>query len=151
VAKSTGRPRKPDHLKVVEGTDRPDRINDEQPVPTSPLGDPPARLPDLATRLWSEYAPGLWWLTGADRSVFERYCRHFAMYLWACDEVENTGQVQVADSGYQTTSGAMQALHKSEVAMDKIAAGLGLDPVSRSKIKAGEKPVESPWQKFKEG
>lgn len=151
MPKQTGRPKKPDHLKVVQGTARPDRVNSEQPLPDGELGDPPDRMPELAQRLWREIAPEIWWLTAADRSTFERYCRHFALYLWCCEEVEREGPVQTFKSGAQNASGAMIALHKSEVAMDKIGAGLGLDPASRSKIKAGERPVDSPWKKFREG
>src|SRR5258708_37641120 len=39
-----GRPRKPDHLKIVGGTAQPSRMNPLAPVPTKALPDPPEHL-----------------------------------------------------------------------------------------------------------
>lgn len=43
-----GRPRKPDHLKVVAGTDQPSRMNPLAPIPTKALPTPPEHLSDRA-------------------------------------------------------------------------------------------------------
>lgn len=43
-----GRPRKPDHLKVVAGTDQPSRMNPLAPRPTKSLPSPPENLTERA-------------------------------------------------------------------------------------------------------
>lgn len=52
-----GRPRKPRALKLVQGTDRPDRANTKAPAPRSvPLPPPPKGLTKFHTRAWRELA-----------------------------------------------------------------------------------------------
>lgn len=81
-------PRKPRHLKALQGTMRGDRES-MGPKPQPLLGEPPRGLPVAARKLWRELGPrleeqGLG--TVLDRPAFERLCRLHAQLL----EVEET-------------------------------------------------------------
>ena len=149
MGKTAGRPPKPPELKLMQGTDRTDRVNEDEPVAEERLGDPPKRLSKLAKEMWLEFAPVYWWLGDADRPTFERFCETFALLRKTTTEVNKSGPVQTVKSGYETTSGAMQAWSKLDTALDRIASDLGQTPVSRTKIRTGKKPVENPWSEFK--
>lgn len=68
--------KKPQKLKVLEGTDRPDREK-EFPQPKPIIGNPPRGLPKEARKLWKKYAGTLESLGLAselDRPALERLC-----------------------------------------------------------------------------
>lgn len=71
-----GRPPKPTHLKVLHG-DRPDRINDAEPLPAKVDVQPPFPLSKAASEVWERLAPdriakGV--LTPWDADAFAEFC-----------------------------------------------------------------------------
>jgi phage terminase small subunit len=71
-----GRPPKPRNLKVLHG-DRPDRINNAEPVPSSLPVEPPYELNEDVREVWDRLAPdriakGL--LTAWDVDAFAAFC-----------------------------------------------------------------------------
>lgn len=49
-----GRPRKPDHLKIVSGTAQPCRMNPNAPAPSTVMPEPPAILSDRAQEIFRD-------------------------------------------------------------------------------------------------
>lgn len=77
-----GAPRKPTHLKQVQGTDKqhPERLNHNEPVPTRGIGEASGQLNEYERKIWDEVVgisyPGV--LGEADRVALEMMCRLIA-------------------------------------------------------------------------
>jgi len=143
-----GRPRTPTALKIVQGTDRPDRNNPDEPVPTGPLGPCPEKLRAEGKRRWEWLSDSAFWLTDADRGIAEQYCTRWALYKDAQKLVAQIGLIWTRkNDGYTQMNGALQAFSNSEKALMELGAKLGLDPVSRTDIKAKkpEAKTENPF------
>lgn len=138
-----GRPKKPTALKIVQGTAQPSRINPDEPVPTGPLGPAPDRMRAEGKRRWKWLSRAAWWLTDADRSVAEQYCTRWSLYLDALKQVSHFGQVWEREKdGYTQMNGALQALSNNEKALMELGAKLGLDPSSRTNIRAPKRDTK---------
>ena len=138
-----GRPRKPSALKIVQGTDQPCRMNPDEPVPTGPLGPAPQKMRAESKRRWSWLCDSAFWLTDADRGVAEQYCTRWAMYKDAQKLVAKYGQLWEREAdGYTQLNGALQAFSNCEKALIELGAKLGLDPVSRTDIKAPKQDMK---------
>jgi P27 family predicted phage terminase small subunit len=77
-----GRPSKPTHLKLLEGT-REDRINRNEPLPESTTIEPPVKLSADARRFWDELAPDMKAknvLTDWDLPILAQLCDALALY-----------------------------------------------------------------------
>lgn len=111
------RPRKPDHLHVVEGTFRPDRHG--EPPSMQPADNPPTPMRKLTKRkqqIWDEQIKEVPWLTTFDSMM----CTVF---------VELYAQFEKAPVGFPT----------SRVnALARIANDLGLTALSKSRVKIPE-------------
>lgn len=139
-----GRPRKPDELKILQGTFRKDR--DGVPAVVVPDGDvvPPDYLGDAALTFWHTIVPtmlsvGLAKPTDVPQlaSMCEWWARHrrYSAILDAMDD--NDKRL------YQTTM--LCAIASTN--FDKIAARFGLTPSDRAKLRVdlggGKKPIIS--------
>jgi phage terminase small subunit len=87
-----GRPRKPRALKLVQGTDRPDRANAAAPAPrAAPLPRPPADLNAREQRAWAQLAElvdPLRVVTAADIVAFRQMAVCIAMIDQARSELK---------------------------------------------------------------
>jgi len=140
-----GRPRKPTALKIVQGTAQPSRINPDEPVPTGPLGAPPARMRAEGKRRWAWLNESAFWLTDADRGVVEQYCTRWALYRDALKQVSHFGMVwERKKDGYTMMNGALTSLSNCEKALMELGAKLGLDPSSRTDIATPKRDQPGP-------
>lgn len=145
-----GRPRKPTELKAIQGTYRKDRENPEEPIPIGELGPPPDRPDQVEAGVWDQVRCAAYWLKDADRTTLERFCTWSAIWRDASRQVFEDGPVQVTPKGYSAPSGAQQVMMSAEKHVQRLGTLLGLDPVSRSKIKTGVRlDLDNPWAEFK--
>ena len=134
------RPRTPTALKVVGGTNRPDRANHLEPEPrllALDELDPPAHLDPRSAAVWDELAPmlrRLQVLTEADLIAFEMLCDAVADYRYARivrgDEFVLISPRTGAEMISQWFLSASIASKRAEAFMSKF----GMDPVSRSRV-----------------
>lgn len=124
-----GRPRKPNRLKLLQGTDRPGRMYPE--VEYVPLGEVPAPPDDLdgpdAVLMWEEIAPQLHAVgifTAMDKFIVLRLCNLHSAIL----RLERAHQ-RVPTSDVQVFSQLLQQL--------------GMTPASRSKVATSGAPKKS--------
>jgi P27 family predicted phage terminase small subunit len=136
-----GRPRKPTHLHVVEGTFRGSRHSLNIPKPDEELGEPSPDLSDAQRALWNDVkrvaAAGL--LKECDRSVVEAY-----VVLW--DQRRKCGQLigrsgggpLVRSTDHRVTRAienpALRLFRRLTEGMRALEQELGFGPSSRSKI-----------------
>lgn len=138
-----GRPRKPDHLKVVEG-DRETRINRDAPMPDLTSIMPPVALSDRAMEFWNSLAPqmrdkGI--LTDWDLPALAQACDCLAMY-W---EFRDLLEAHKDDSGvgvYMAKGAAggvikhpyWQQMRDAQGMALQIISRFGMTPADRSRL-----------------
>lgn len=163
-----GRPPKPTALKLIEGTARPDRINDREPEPPQGEIKPPKWLVGRSKRLWNEIAPVLdemGVLTTADPHALALLCDAYAEYLDARAVVKKEGATYqtsrvlgqlYTESGEEVPLVNTMVRQRPEVAIasdawrriQRMMSEFGLTPSSRSRIKASPKEEIDPFEEF---
>lgn len=145
----TGRPRKPQKLKIVTGTFRKSRETREwTPAPARPTC--PRYLNAIARkefrRLSRELSPIL---TLLDVGILAGYCASYAAWIEAAEKVETDGAVCSAAGGGSYQSPWVAIRNKSLELMHKFGAELGLSPVARTRVKPGNsEKQEDEFEKF---
>ena len=140
--------RKPNSLKKLHGTMRPDRTVKRT---ASASGEPvrPDILSDKAKEIWDDIAPKLieMGLLGAvDQSTFTSYCQSYADYLELTQYLNKLGPLNwytEAESGYRQVIPEVAERNKMFTQMQKLAPRFGMDPSSRSGIDTGKEPDTS--------
>lgn len=135
-------------MKVIEGTARKDRVNENEPVP--PEGDIscPARVKGRAREFWDEHAPyleqmGL--LTVADVPMMAELCQTEAEYWNAVDDVEEHGLrlMTYTEGGTRHMENpCVKIASDAGKRLKSLMVEFGMSPSSRTRVKAAPKPVE---------
>ena len=141
--RKSGRPRKPDALKQLQGTARKDRKRPNTPEPT---GKPkrPIGLSRQAVRVWSDLAPkliDLGLLSAIDASTFAVYCQAYADWLKLTRHLNKLGPLnwfQTSDSGYRQVIPEVAVRNTAYQVMQRLETRFGLDPSSRSSMSIAE-------------
>ena len=140
-------PRKPTHLKILEGNPGKKKLPAHEPIPTQPLRAPPAHLTVDEKRLWREVVgsmpEGLY--TRADKGTLERYCQKWAKHRQLGEEIAHTGNLVMGQAGNWVKNPLFLAQAQMADDMHRCATELGLTPASRSRIehRVEPAPVES--------
>ncbi len=138
-----GRPKTPTRLKVVAGTDRADRRNDNEPEPAL-LNDlePPAHLHERSAAVWRQLAPMLrkmLVLTEADVLALEMLCDQVADYRYARAQRGDDFVVH-SSKGSEMLSQWMVAQAMTLKRAEAFMGRFGLDPVARSRVMVDAQP-----------
>jgi len=143
---SRGRKRIPDHLKLVTGTARPDRMNPDAPEPSEELPRAPGDLPLRAVEIFGQLTATLDGMGLASKSDTQGLSL-LAYRLYQVEQcravIDREGMTYVSE----TVQGGLMVRARPEVAILDAAArhanGLlsefGLTPASRSKVSAKKK------------
>lgn len=156
---TAGRPPKPTALKVLQGTDRPDRANTSEPTPPAGPVSPPSWLRGRARTLFKARAAmlvGMKVATTADADALALYCAAFTEFV-ECDEfIRKHGPIysSIGPDGGVMHRPYPQVRMRSDAwrRVQRMASEFGLSPSSRSKlhIEAGEEP-EDPFAEWERG
>jgi P27 family predicted phage terminase small subunit len=153
-----GRKRKPDHLKVVAGTDRPDRTNPDAPVPLSELPTAPEWLSARAAEIFDQ-------LVGIVGSMGVGSASDTAMLAMAASRleeveictaiIEDGGRTFVSSAEHdeqgrvisQQIKGHPAVAQRSEAMRhaQSLLVEFGLSPAARSKVSANKSTNENPF------
>jgi P27 family predicted phage terminase small subunit len=139
-----GRPAKPTKLKVLHGTDRPDRVNPREPQPSADGVSPPAWLKGKARTHWKQIAPilqDMQILTVADETALAMLCDALAEYIEAQQVLRKEGRTYKT----YTEAGApmWRTRPESGIANDawrrvnSMLGQFGMTPASRTKVVSG--------------
>ena len=152
VGNRGGRPPKPTALKLVQGTERADRRNANEPQPDRGAPPVPSWLPVKARPHWRKIAPlldGMGVLTVADGTALALLCDVLAEYLDARAVTAALGATYTSESIARDEDGntvvTRMVRARPEVAMYQDAwkraramlAEFGLTPSSRSRLHVG--------------
>lgn len=149
-----GRKPLPTKLKVLRGTDRPDRANDAEPTPEIPDSlKPPAWMKrKVAREAFAEMAARLYRLglyTELDAMQLELLCQTYAKWREATRRSNVDPLVSPKGGSYMNPSlSAELALGKR---LQAIMTEFGLSPSSRTRLTVGEKESADPLEDFLKG
>lgn len=147
-----GRPRKPDHLKIIDGDPNKERINYDAPQPQDAVLIPPWPLSDKALEIWNRLAPDMksnGIFTTWDADAFAQACDCLAMYWTFREMLEDEHYIDVDKDGKVIASmkyvarGAAGGVIKSpywQMMRDAHAMAMvtlsrfGMTPADRSKL-----------------
>lgn len=149
-----GRKKLPLKLHVLNGTDRPCRRNEDEPIPDIPkeIPKPPDFLSDSAKVEWVTMAEKLYnlgLLTEIDHSALALYCQAWGEFKDAQKEIYGDEEKGVLGKGFTTISDKGNELqhplvgisHNAMQIAHKFLTEFGMTPASRSKTK-GSTPVK---------
>jgi P27 family predicted phage terminase small subunit len=143
-----GRPRKPSYLKVLQGTARPDRMNEQEPEPEVCIPTPPEIVASdqIANEAWRRLGRQLVAVRGitvVDWMAFESLCIEYARYCRANDAIKRTGEMKMikTKSGYMMQNPYLSISNNAFKNWYRMAVEFGITPSSRSRVSAGEKKV----------
>lgn len=148
-----GRKRKPDHLKVIAGTDQACRMNPDAPAPPEAMPIAPGWL----TKRGAEIFDGIVAILDEMGIASSADTQVITLCASRIEEVEITTAL-VEDNGriYETTSENGQTMVRSrpEVAQrneamrhaQSLLSELGLTPAARSKVSVTKKPEGNPFK-----
>lgn len=144
--------RTPDHLKIIKGTARPDRMNTNAPASNIGTPEPPVWLSERASELFMQHVvilQGMGIASPDDQTAL-------ALLASRIEEIEIcTAVIEDAGRTYSTTatSGDKLVRARPEVAMrneamrhaQSLLSEFGLTPATRSKVSAGKPQEENPF------
>lgn len=137
-----GRKPKPTHLKIVQGTAQPCRMNPNEPVLDVAQPGPPEGLSAAARKHWPVVCERLaiaGVMTAMDVDALEGYCEQYARWRQAMTEVEKHGAVVLAANGSPVVSPWVSIANQSFDRMVKAQVEFGMTPSSRTRVSAAKK------------
>lgn len=150
---NAGRNPKPTALKIDQGTDRKDRVLENEVQPTTIIDTiPPDDLDDLALAEWNYVVPELkrlGILTIVDLSIIKAYCLNMGRYFKSVKEVATEGEIMtIPKTGYKMPNPWIAIGNKALKNAIDIGVQYGFTPASRTRI-AAPKPIEEDgWDKM---
>lgn len=145
---------KPTHLKLVEGTYRPDRAPKKEIAPPPALSDTPPRGLDVhARRVWRQYAPllrRLGLLTQADTQSFLSLCEAWSRYERANVRLRAVFRQQSALTPERLSfiRQAEVSVERAEHTLRQLWSEFGMTPAARSRLDVYAPPPENEEDDF---
>ena len=151
-----GRKPKPTHLKLMQGTDRPDRILENEASPAIPteLPEPPDFLDEAGQKEW--YRTGEELLTSGilsriDLTALAAYCEQYSAWIEATRMVRKHGTViKMKTSDYLMLSPYLSVQKQAFTGMTRMLSEFGMTPSSRTRVRgdAGGSPPGGEYGDF---
>lgn len=138
-----GRPVKPIAEKLADGTFRADRanLNVPQPSPFDPNNPFDKEANFVAWQMWEYAVPELmekYAVGKLDRTLLWAYCRFYERAIWAGEAYDKASMTFTNDMGEMKISGFLKIEETSWDRVISYGARLGLDPISRQKIRGSK-------------
>lgn len=133
-----GRKPKPTNLKLITGTQRPDRENVDEPKPPITIPDAPDHLQDEEIDVFIDIAGKLARMrvmTEMDVDAVAFYAVRFVVWKEAMSVVRETGLLAKAKNGSPIQNPYLGIANKAQADCMKILIEFGLTPSSRTRIK----------------
>jgi P27 family predicted phage terminase small subunit len=146
-------PKKPTALKILQGTDRADRRNKNEPKPPVSAPNPPEHLSEYAKEEWDNITKillPLGLLTELDKAALSGYCQAYGRWRLAEEQLNKESLVIETQSGNVIQNPLVGIANKAMEHMRKFICIFGLSPADRSRVSV-EKPKkeENRFAKFK--
>ena len=139
-----GRKKKPTQLKIIQGTDRADRRNPNEPMPDPNIPPPPPHLKDEALEEWNRLSTELYnlgLLSNIDRATLAAYCVLWARWVDAESKIDRDTLVLKSKDGQPYQNPWLGIANRALTLMRHYISEFGMSPASRSRVEA--KPPKS--------
>lgn len=148
-----GRKMLPSNLKIIAGTERPSRVNHDEPRPEVKIPTPPSVLDKEGKKEWRRVARQLFALgilTDIDRAALAAYCNQYSVWYKAMralramavnDQLTDGLMIRTA-GGNAIQNPLLGIANKASDRMVAYASEFGMTPSSRTRVKA-EKALEN--------
>lgn len=151
----TGRPRKPTHLKIIEGNPGHRKIDDTEPQPEKAAPPCPKHLIGEARKEWRravKLLTEMGIITKADRSALAAYCQAYARWVEAETKLQTETMIYRTPNGYPVLNPYWTIANKAMEQVHKFLVEFGFSPASRTRIKGSAAPPQktevSPTAKY---
>jgi len=137
LAVTVGRRPLPTVVKILRGTDRPDRLPAEEPKPRRRNPRPPAHVQGEALREWKRMSKRLSsnkLLTEIDGTALAAYCIAYERWADAEDKIRRFGTVVKSPRNFPLQSPYLAIANKAMEQMMKILVEFGATPSARSRV-----------------
>ncbi len=137
-----GRRPKPTKLKLLQGTQRSDRVNLQEPAPKPEIPSCPKHIQGESRREWKRItkelgAVGL--VTRVDRAAIAAYCEAYGRWSEAVSKLHEKGLLVKAPSGYPILNPYLSIINSALDQMRKFLTEFGMTPSSRTRISVARK------------
>src|SRR5512136_1273338 len=137
-----GRRPKPTKLKLLQGTQRSDRVNRQEPEPKLEIPSCPRHIQGESRREWKRItkelgAVGL--VTRVDRAAIAAYCEAYGRWTEAVSKLHEKGLLVKAPSGYPILNPYLSIINAALDQMRKFLTEFGMTPSSRTRIHVARK------------
>lgn len=129
----------PRNLRIVTGTDRPSRMNKDEPIVPVTAPDPPEHLTDAQRDKFVEMAALLARMrvmSDVDVDALAFYCVRWCDWREAVDNLNATGHVVRSPTGRPMKNPWAGTMEKAHSDCMKILAEFGMTPSSRTRVSA---------------
>ena len=145
---------KPTKLKLLQGNPgkRPLPKNEPKPKTDAALKSP-KHLDAIAKKEWRRMAKqlhALGLLTDIDKTALAAYCTNYSLWVKASLEIQKTGMLIKAQSGFPMQSPYLQIANKAQGEMRKWLVEFGMTPSSRAGLNVETPKPKSKAQEFRE-
>jgi P27 family predicted phage terminase small subunit len=153
-----GRKRKPYHLKVVAGTDRPDRMNDAAPQASEEMPGSPDWLSSRANEIFEQLVGIIGPMgiaSASDTAMLAMVASRLEEVEICTAMIEDGGRTFVSSMEFdeqgrivsQQVKGNPVVAQRSEAMRhaQSLLSEFGLSPAARSKVSVGKKSAENPF------
>lgn len=137
-----GPPPKPTALRILEGNPAKRPLNPHEPMPKRGRPRCPSFLDREAKAKWKALVPELdrlGLLTIVDGDALAAYCQAWSEFRTSTETLRREGRTFKSQSGYLTPHPAVAQQRTAWQAIKAFASLFGLDPSSRSRLKAPPK------------
>ncbi len=144
--------RKPDELKVIEGTFREDRSNPDAPDYEKNIPKPSEHLQQGALIEWGRISTELYklgLLADVDKAALEAYCQAYDLWCRSSIELEKEGFTIETSNGNKIQNPYVGIVNQSREHMRKFALEFGFTPASRNNVTAKPKKDKNKFTKYK--
>jgi P27 family predicted phage terminase small subunit len=129
----------PTRLKVLRGTDRPDRRNPHEPTVQAATPRCPAHLGVEAKREWrraAKHLAAVGLLTQIDRTALALYCDAWGRWVEALHALQTYGLMVKSPNGYPMQSPYLAVANKASEQVRLLLGEFGMTPASRARVHA---------------
>jgi len=129
----------PTRLKVLRGTDRPDRRNPHEPAVEAATPRCPAHLGVEAKREWrraSKQLAAVGLLAQIDRAAFALYCDSYGRWVEATEAIQTYGLMLKSPNGIPMQSPYLAVANKAAEQVRLLLGEFGMSPSSRTRVHA---------------
>jgi len=150
-----GRPRKPSALKVLQGTQRKDRVNKNEPKPPAIKTPVPDYLSEIGKQAYAEFMEILHQMqifTVADAPNLQQLVETWAEWRELNELVKKNGFTitQITAAGEPMVRPNPEVMMRSDASkrLRNLLTDFGMTPASRSKVSAQEVEQADPLEEF---